>query len=54
MSVQASRSNRQPSTRPPASGRPPSSRFTAEDIEASAEELIAFHDLFQDCFTRRE
>jgi len=54
MSVQASRSNRQPSTRPPASGRPPSSRFTAEDLEASAEELIAFHDLFQDCFTRRE
>jgi SRSO17 transposase len=54
MSVQASRSNRQPSTRPPARGRPPSSRFTAEDLEASAEELIAFHDLFQDCFTRRE
>jgi len=54
MSVQTSRSNRQPSTRPPASGRPPSSRFTAEDIDASAEELIAFHDLFQDCFTRRE
>jgi SRSO17 transposase len=25
-----------------------------EDIEASAEELIAFHDMFHDCFSRRE
>jgi SRSO17 transposase len=25
-----------------------------EDIDASAEELIAFHNLFQDCFPRRE
>jgi SRSO17 transposase len=54
MSASTSQTNRAPSAQPPASGRPPSSPFTAEDITASAEELIAFHDLFQECFTRRE
>ncbi len=54
MSAQASQTNRRTSVQPPASGRPASSAFTPEDIDASAEELIAFHDLFQDCFTRRE
>ena len=54
MTIQTSRVNRRDSTRPPASGRPPASPFTPEDIEVSAEELLAFHDLFQDCFTRRE
>ena len=54
MSTQTSRTNRPSSVCPPASGRSPSSRFTPEDIAASAEELIAFHDRFQDCFTRRE
>ena len=54
MSTQTSRTNRPSSVCPPASGRSPSSRFTPEDIAARAEELIAFHDRFQDCFTRRE
>ena len=54
MSTQTSRTNHPSSVCPPASGRSPSSRFTPEDIAASAEELIAFHDRFQDCFTRRE
>ena len=54
MTVQTSRVNRRDSTRPPASGRPPASPFTPGDIEVSAEELLAFHDVFQDCFTRRE
>jgi SRSO17 transposase len=54
MSAKASRTNRRTSAQPPASGRPASSPFTPADIDASAEELIAFHDLFQDCFTRRE
>src|SRR3972149_6155851 len=39
---------------PPASGRPPSARLLRSDIEASAEALITFHDLFADCFQRRE
>ena len=54
MSTHTSRTNRRTSVCPPASGRPPASPFTPEDIDASAEALIAFHDLFQDCFTRRE
>lgn len=54
MSTPTSRTNRRDSVCPPASGRPPASPFTPEDIDASAEALIAFHDLFQDCFTRRE
>jgi SRSO17 transposase len=54
MSAKASRTNHRTSAQPPASGRPASSPFTPEDIDASAEELIAFHALFQDCFTRRE
>lgn len=54
MSAQSSRANRRHTVRPPASGRPPSSALTPEDIDASAEELIAFHNLFQDCFSRPE
>jgi SRSO17 transposase len=54
MSAKSSRAHRRPSVRPPASGRPPSSPLKPEDIDASAEELIAFHNLFQDCFPRRE
>ena len=54
MSTKSSRANRRYTGRPPASGQPPSSAFRPEDIDASAEELIAFHDLFQDCFPRRE
>jgi hypothetical protein len=54
MSTQTSRTNRPSSVCPPANGRSPSSRFTPEAMAASAEDLIAFHDRFQDCFTRRE
>ncbi|HEY4723360.1 MAG TPA: hypothetical protein VII92_16005, partial [Anaerolineae bacterium] len=54
MSAQSSHADRWSSVRPPASGRPPSSPFRLEDIDTSAEELIAFHNLFQDCFSRRE
>lgn len=39
---------------PPASGRKPSSKLPAHTIEASAEALIAFHQLFQTYFQRRE
>ncbi len=53
MSVSTSQTTRATSA-PPASGRPPSFLFTTEDITVSAEELITFHDLFQECFTRRE
>jgi SRSO17 transposase len=45
---------RRKTVHPPASGRPPSARLLRSDIEASAEALIAFHDLFADCFQRRE
>ncbi len=38
----------------PASGRAPVWRLTQRDIEASADELAAFHRLFQPLFQRRE
>lgn len=40
--------------RPPASGRKPSPQLPAQDIEASAQELIAFHELFAGSFQRQE
>ena len=40
--------------KPPASGRRPSSRLTQRDVEASADELVAFHRWFQPLFQRRE
>ena len=44
-----------PSTQePPASGRPPSLRLTQRDVQASADELIGFHRLWQSVFQRRE
>jgi SRSO17 transposase len=44
-----------PSTQePPASGRPPSVGLTQRDVQASADELISFHRLFQSVFQRRE
>src|SRR3990172_8245843 len=54
MSAKRTRSKRHPAVRPPASGRPPSPPLWPGDVEASAEELIAFHHLFHDCFQRRE
>ena len=54
MSASSSPTRRRPSVRPPASGQPPSMDFTPADIDTSAEELIAFHQLFQECFSRRE
>jgi len=39
---------------PPASGRKPSPKLPAHTVDASAEELISFHRLFQACFQRRE
>ncbi|HEX9597345.1 MAG TPA: IS701 family transposase, partial [Anaerolineales bacterium] len=48
------RSKRRQVVDPPASGRPPSPWLLPEAVEASAEALIAFHGLFEDCFSRRE
>ncbi len=41
-------------TEPPASGREPSWRLTPGDVDAIAEELIAFHRLYRPVFQRRE
>ena len=54
MRTSTSPSTRRPSVHPLTSGRPPSSALRPEEVEASAEELMAFHDWFQDCFPRRE
>jgi SRSO17 transposase len=54
MSASSVPTRRRHSVQPPASGQPPSAAFTPADIDASAEELIAFHQLFQECFPRRE
>ena len=40
--------------RPPPSGRLPSMRLAARDVQASADELIAFHRMFATVFRRRE
>ena len=40
--------------RSPASGHKPTWRLTERDTEASADELVAFHRLFQPLFRRRE
>jgi SRSO17 transposase len=40
--------------KPPASGRPPTMRLMARDVQTSADELIAFHQLFDTVFRRRE
>lgn len=53
MSIKTSRFSRRSSVCPPASGQPASSDLRPEDVAISAEELIAFHALFQDCFPRR-
>jgi SRSO17 transposase len=39
---------------PPPSGRPPTRRLAARDVQASADELIAFQRLFRSVFRRRE
>lgn len=44
-----------PSTqKPPASGRKPVLRLTEWDVQASTDELVCFHQLFQAVFQRRE
>jgi SRSO17 transposase len=44
-----------PSTQePPASGRKPGLRLTERELQASADELASFHQLFQSVFQRRE
>lgn len=54
MSHKPVRGKRRVRRQPPASGRKPSSKLPAHTIAASAEELIAFHHLFQACYQRRE
>jgi len=54
MSAKTSRADRPSSVCPPASGQPPWSQLKPEDLAASAEELLSFHDVFHDCFSRRE
>jgi SRSO17 transposase len=54
MSRKSKRQNRRRKHTPPASGRGPSLRLTQRDIEASADELVAFHRLFEPLFQRRE
>src|SRR3990170_895179 len=39
---------------PPASGRRPSAMLAAADVDASADELVAFHRRFQPLFQRWE
>ncbi len=44
-----------PSTQePPASGRKPGLRLTERELQASTDELVSFHQLFQTIFQRRE
>jgi len=39
---------------PPASGQPPTTRLSLQDVQVSADELIKFHRLFHRVFQRRE
>src|SRR3972149_3598896 len=41
-------------SQPPASGRPPSTKLTAQDREAICQALTDYHRAFHDCFYRRE
>jgi len=54
MSPKIKRQNRDGKNTPPASGRLPSSKLMSRDVEAGAEELVAFHRLFRDLFQRCE
>lgn len=54
MSSSTRRINRRASRRPPASGRKPSEKMSARDVNMSADELLAFHRQFQAMFKRRE
>jgi SRSO17 transposase len=38
----------------PPSGRPPEQALSPSEVEATAKQLLAYHQLFQDLFTRRE
>lgn len=54
MSRKSKRQFRRGKHKPPAGGRGPSLRLTQRDVEASANELVAFHRLFELRFQRRE
>lgn len=54
MSSKTRHMNRRASRRPPASGRKPSEKMSARDVNMSADELLAFHRQFQAMFKRRE
>jgi hypothetical protein len=54
MSSRTRRINRRASRRPPASGRKPSDKMSARDVNMSGDELLVFHRQFQVLFKRRE
>lgn len=54
MSRKTNRSKCRVRRQPPASGRKPAPKLPAQTVDASAQELISFHQLFQVCFQRRE
>jgi SRSO17 transposase len=54
MGAKAKRASVRVSRRPPASGRKPSPQLLSQAIEVSAQELVAFHHLFEACFQRQE
>lgn len=41
-------------SQPPASGQPPTTRLSLQDVQVSADELTEFHQLFHRIFQRRE
>jgi SRSO17 transposase len=48
------RAKNRPNRLPPASGRKPFGKLSAQAIEESAAELVGFHEHFERCFQRRE
>jgi SRSO17 transposase len=54
MSDKTKPAKRQMKLKPPASGRRPSPKLPPSDVDAAAHELMAFHQLFANCFQRRE
>jgi len=54
MSKRNRHSTRRVSRRPPTSGRKPLNRLASQDVTASANEVLAFHQRFRDLFQRHE
>jgi SRSO17 transposase len=54
MSSRTGRKHRRASRKPPASGRRPSDKMSARDVNMSGDELLVFHRQFQLLFQRRE